>query len=92
MLCVICFLVICPRRMSFVPGKCHLTPVPQEGIKDISCSCIFTNQKSPSNQSPQQPKPPSNQSPPATNKHHGSSLFSCERPPERPSLPYEQGY
>ncbi|AGE50840.1 hypothetical protein PBCVCVB1_432L [Paramecium bursaria Chlorella virus CVB-1] len=50
--------VICPRRMSFVPGKCHLTPVLQEGIKDISCSGIFTNQKAPNNQSPQQPKQP----------------------------------
>ncbi|ABT15664.1 hypothetical protein FR483_n379L [Paramecium bursaria Chlorella virus FR483] len=60
MLCVICFLVICPRRMSFVPGKCHLTPVPQEGIKHISCSCIFTNQKAPNNQSSQQPKPSAN--------------------------------
>ena len=46
MLCMLC-------SLSFVPGKCHLTPVPQEGIKDISFSCIFTNQKAP--KAPKQP-------------------------------------
>ncbi|ABT13922.1 hypothetical protein MT325_m368L [Paramecium bursaria chlorella virus MT325] len=79
-LCMLCFLVICPRRMSFVPGECHLS---QENV--ICPRQMSFDPGAPGRhkrhqllwylyqpKSSQQPKPPATK---ATNNQHGPPLF-----------------